>query len=312
MRSPDNARTKSKKTAKIEVSNSPRALRAWLAEPFDGTAQYVMIRMGRGLGSTTVKAQVNLTGTLYSPVPAGTAVTISTLRGIIQVLSVESSFNSGVLATISKGCMLTRNSVFSVADSIDTLLQFGAIVRNDLGLIISGAITALPSGGTVSKTTGSTTITGTGTKFLDDLSPGNIIQIPGGTTENLVVVDIGSQTSMTVQIAATNTATGQTCSKTNIGLAIPNSGWWIVVGQIEWAGNATGSRGLYILQNSIQINRARLPTVSSGNAHLNVTAVQYFNQYDLVSLLVSQNSTAALNVVNSSAGPSLSIMTAVA
>jgi hypothetical protein len=68
--------------------------------------------------------------------------------------------------------------------------------------------------GTVSKTAGSTTITGSGTSFSTALDVGDVIEVPGGTyTERVVVVAIASNTSLTVHRTMSFSASGQTASR---------------------------------------------------------------------------------------------------
>lgn len=67
--------------------------------------------------------------------------------------------------------------------------------------------------GTVSKTSGSGTITGSGTAFLTEVKVGYRLHIPGGAVDEygLVVTAIASDTSLTVSPAPTSTASGQLC-----------------------------------------------------------------------------------------------------
>jgi hypothetical protein len=65
--------------------------------------------------------------------------------------------------------------------------------------------------GTVAKTNASATVTGTGSTFTTQLVSGDVIRIPGGTsTEDRTVLTIASDTSLTVTVAFTTTASGQT------------------------------------------------------------------------------------------------------
>jgi hypothetical protein len=64
--------------------------------------------------------------------------------------------------------------------------------------------------GTVAKAA-STTVTGSGSVFLTELRAGDVIRIPGGTsTETRIVSAIASDVSLTVTVAFTTTASGQT------------------------------------------------------------------------------------------------------
>jgi hypothetical protein len=64
--------------------------------------------------------------------------------------------------------------------------------------------------GTVAKNA-TTTVTGSGSAFLSELRAGDVIRIPGGTsTETRIVSAIASDVSLTVTVAFTTTASGQT------------------------------------------------------------------------------------------------------
>lgn len=68
--------------------------------------------------------------------------------------------------------------------------------------------------GTVTKSAGSATITGSGTSFTTALAVGDVIDIPGGTaTERFMVTVIGSNTSLTIHKNAAYSAGGQTLTK---------------------------------------------------------------------------------------------------
>lgn len=77
--------------------------------------------------------------------------------------------------------------------------------------------------GTVSKTNGNATITGSSTLFTSELSVNQVISIPGGGVTDWVVVSaIASDTSMTVVNAPLHTASGQTAKRENGYFAIPS------------------------------------------------------------------------------------------
>jgi hypothetical protein len=68
--------------------------------------------------------------------------------------------------------------------------------------------------GTVSKTAGGTTLTGSGTSFTTALDVGDVIEVPGGTyTERVIVVSIASNTSLTIHRAWSYSASAQTASR---------------------------------------------------------------------------------------------------
>lgn len=67
--------------------------------------------------------------------------------------------------------------------------------------------------GTVSKSNGSPTVTGSGTAFQSELSVGMVISIPGTAAERGIITAIASDTSLTVAANFANTASGQTASR---------------------------------------------------------------------------------------------------
>lgn len=78
---------------------------------------------------------------------------------------------------------------------------------------ISGLVVNLT--GTVSKTGGNATLTGTGTLFTTELVVGNLVTVPGTSNELKKVTAIASNTSLTVDSNFTNTASVQTAYKAN-------------------------------------------------------------------------------------------------
>lgn len=71
---------------------------------------------------------------------------------------------------------------------------------------------ALNLTGTVAKN-GTTTLTGTGTAFLSEISVGQVIRVPGVASEDRTVASIASNTSLTVTTAFAQTASGQTAQR---------------------------------------------------------------------------------------------------
>jgi hypothetical protein len=63
--------------------------------------------------------------------------------------------------------------------------------------------------GTVAKA-GTTALTGTGSAFLTQLVPGDVVRVPGTTTEERIIATVTSDTAATVTVAFANTASGQT------------------------------------------------------------------------------------------------------
>lgn len=68
--------------------------------------------------------------------------------------------------------------------------------------------------GTLTKASGSATIAGSSTLFSTELVAGDVINVPGGGgADYLTVTVIGSNTSLTVAVAPTHSASGQTASR---------------------------------------------------------------------------------------------------
>jgi hypothetical protein len=75
--------------------------------------------------------------------------------------------------------------------------------------------------GTVTKTASSLTLTGSGTSFLSQLSPGHVLSVPGTATEILAVRSVESDTSLTLWNAPANTASGQTATRKREYFVVP-------------------------------------------------------------------------------------------
>jgi cyclophilin family peptidyl-prolyl cis-trans isomerase len=111
----------------------------------------------------------------------------------------------------------------TVVDAIAALIPFDLAAATGIGNSTDGPLNTVPMqtpftalsrtvAGTVSATSGSTTITGVGTSFLSELhgastGAGSRISVNGQTMR---VVSVESDTSLTVDIGATATTTGQT------------------------------------------------------------------------------------------------------
>lgn len=91
--------------------------------------------------------------------------------------------------------------------------------------------------GTVSKTNGSATITGSSTSFSSELSVGQVISIPGTSVEIGVVSAIASNTSLTLYQTMAHSASGQTAKRRN-----------------EYASCPAGFAGYYLLTGGTFIN----------------------------------------------------------
>lgn len=76
--------------------------------------------------------------------------------------------------------------------------------------------------GTVTKTSGSATIVGSGTSFTTELSVNQVVTIPGTAEETFVVASIADNTHFTAWQTAANTASGQTATRRSSYFAIPS------------------------------------------------------------------------------------------
>lgn len=162
--------------------------------------------------------------------------------------------------------------------------------------------------GTVAKTAGGNTLTGTGTAFLSELAVGQAIDVPGTTTERAVIIAIASNTSATVAVGGAggtwaNTASGQTATRVRAVLVANTPGLYEVTATVRFATNATGRR---IAQLAVGGNAgggtlidqdARMAVTDALSATSISLATEYrFSQWDYVALQCQQNSGGNLNV----------------
>lgn len=110
----------------------------------------------------------------------------------------------------SEELRLALNSVINKLNSMN-VNDSGA--DNVLAKEITGLVVNLT--GTVTKTSGSTILTGAGTKFTTELVVGNYITVPGTSNEIKKVITITSDTSLTVDSNFTNTSSAQTAYRAN-------------------------------------------------------------------------------------------------
>lgn len=150
--------------------------------------------------------------------------------------------------------------------------------------------------GTVSKTAGSATLTGSDTSFTTELSVGQVISVPGGATEKRVVTAIASNTSLTVSANFTNTASGQTATRVNSALVCRVAGVYAIDGAVVWAANATGLRESAVyLNDATFIGYAIHTPISGDKTSAPVRAIYQLAAWDFVELRVRQTSGGALN-----------------
>lgn len=268
-----------------------QVVRATLAENWDGNSQTVRVRLAGGAPSAV--ARVGFAGAaLFSPVLAGTQCAVRLVRGTLEVTWIDTTQQtSNPLASFTRGVKAGRSTnQTGVVSGTDTPLGFNQYVRNDFGWQLFAGTTAW-SGGTVSKTAGNPTITGSGTSWLSDLNKGNLIEIPGGGgIDYLVVTDIASNTSATVNPAPSFTASGQTGTMSNHAIPILNSGWYCWDCSVAFnCANATGIRQIDVYRNLTRIGKIRR---AAGNTteYMQGSGLTYFSQYDMIQFVAQQTS----------------------
>lgn len=150
--------------------------------------------------------------------------------------------------------------------------------------------------GTVAKTSGSTTLTGTGTLFTSELSVNQVIDVPGTSTERKVITTIASDTSLTVATAFSNTASGQTATRTNQAVAIPSgkAGKYLITFGTTYPANGTGTRDNEVFINGSLIIQGDAPSNGNINNAVTAIAVRALSAYDLVEFKTRQNSGGSL------------------
>lgn len=159
--------------------------------------------------------------------------------------------------------------------------------------------------GTVAKTNGSATLTGTGTAFTSELSVGQLINVPGVAAEVRVVTAIASDTSLTVDAAFANSASGQTANRYNSGIVVRTAGLYAVGAGVRYAADADGYRMQFIRHRRgatstfYTTNRAMAAPATSQTDTITVTIVQC-QQWDWFEINVEHTAGAALNVETSS------------
>lgn len=197
----------------------------------------------------------------------------------------------------------------SIPDSTDTPLLFNTddTDTDAQHFTVNNNLT-----GTVAKTNGAATLTGTGTLFSSELSVGQIIDVPGGAVERRVVTIVASNTSATVSGNFANSASGQTAARVSSAFAFRTPGLYLLTGVCAFAANATGTR-----RAGFQVNRT-LPSAvifapaevanlgASKRVYLPVPAVYVrASQWDFAELVAWQDSSGSLNADGSTTAGSL-------
>lgn len=189
-----------------------------------------------------------------------------------------------------------------VTHTVDQALTNGSYVTlnfdtNTFDPIYAHSTSSANLTGTVAKAAASTTLTGTGTAFTSELRVGQVISVPGTAAEKRVVVSIASATSLTVNSAFANSASGQTVARVNSAIVALTAGFYRATAYA--ATTASPGAGAYIalLVNGAAVALGPVPNDSVGGAGV-VTAEFQLAQWDYIETAirvgaVSKNAVAA-------------------
>ena len=151
--------------------------------------------------------------------------------------------------------------------------------------------------GTVSKSSGgSTTITGSGTAFLTELSIGQVISIPGGAVEQVVVTAIASNTSLTCFPGTINASGGQTATRLNSAVVFRQPGFYSVEFNAYLAAVSAGTVSLSLRQNNATIIGQNDVAAINASAGYQLVVQKQFQQWDYIEALTSQGSGGSVGV----------------
>lgn len=152
--------------------------------------------------------------------------------------------------------------------------------------------------GTVTKTAGTTTLTGSGTAFTTELSVGQVISVPGTAAEKRVVVSIASATSLTVNTAYANSASGQTAARVNTAIVFRQPGFYAIEVGIYSAALASGAVTLGVVLNDVSTPIKQIdPTAINASAGYGLSLQRQFQMWDFIEVAWTQNSGGAVNVL---------------
>lgn len=205
-------------------------------------------------------------------------------------------------ATGVQRCSLYHSTNQSVANNTDHFVSFDT-ENEDTDAMHYTSVANLT--GTVAKSSGSPTLTGTGTLFTTELSVGQVITVPGTTNEKFVVTAIANNTSLTLSRNATATASGQTAARVNSAIVIRTAGLYTYGAIARFASNASGKRQAIIALNSLVVGVIGTVLANSKVAPVNGDSTDWgvgggtfrnFSQWDFVELVVNQSSGGALNL----------------
>lgn len=188
----------------------------------------------------------------------------------------------------------THSADATIADDTLTALSWDTETFDTDGMHFPSAAALT---GTVAKTATSATLVGTDTLFTTELSVGQVIVVPGTADEIRVVTAIASNTSLTVNTAYANTATGQTATRKSSAIVFRTAGRYAVCTWVNFAVNAMGFRHAQVLlNNDTTIARGACPAAASADTDFTLTMMQEFAANDYVEVKVRQNSGGNLSV----------------
>lgn len=157
--------------------------------------------------------------------------------------------------------------------------------------------------GTVSKTSGSDQVVGSGTSFVAQATVGRVIRIPGGAfTELRTVIAVADDTHLTVSTAFTTTASGQTATDPGSTLVCRQAGLYTIGVFFPWAASATGQRAVFVYVNELTflLIEAKPAISASGNManyHYLTSEPVTLAVWDRVTLTAMQTSGGALSSI---------------
>jgi len=197
-------------------------------------------------------------------------------------------------ATSGVGTRLRISANQSIADATDSLVNWDT---EDTDADNQHFTSAAALTGTVSKTAGSTILSGSGTQFGTELSVGQVIAVPGTATEKRVVIAVGANIVATVNAPFANSASGQTGTRINSAVSVRQPGFYAIDAGAYWASNATGNRKIALILNDTTViaqdDRTSIGATAMGQT---VSTSRQFGMWDFVEVLVRQNSGGALNL----------------
>lgn len=149
--------------------------------------------------------------------------------------------------------------------------------------------------GTVTKTSGSQTVTGSGTAFTTELSVGQVISVTGTATEKRVVTAIASGSSLTVNSPFVNTQAGATATRINSAVVFRQPGFYTLQANIYSAALASGAVTLAYYLNSLTTATSGTaigqsdPVAVNASAGYDLVIQRPFQQWDFVEVVWTQN-----------------------